>query len=136
MLRLASGYIRFSHVASPEICQSRKNFHDAAELAIGGCGAGVIDGAIGNCTAKIYMAAIIHGAHEFQIAQGAFELRKEMGQGLRVIPHMRARSVAAASIGKAAFPSPHIAVGLAQNGGRFEDREIGRDSVEHIGRKG
>ena len=112
-----------------------KDLHDAAELTVGGCGAGVIDRALRNRTAEIHMPAIVHGAHEFQIAQGAFKLGEEMRQSLSIVPDMRARSVTAAGVGKTAFPSPHIAVCLAENGGRLEDREVGGDSIEHVSRK-
>ncbi len=129
---MASGYIRLSHAASPEICQSREDLHDAAELAISGSVVGMIDRTIRNGATEIDMAPVIHGAHQFEIAQRALELRIEVRHGLRVVPYMRAGAVAAAGIRKAAFPAPDVAVGFAENGRRFEDRQVGGNGVENI----
>ena len=96
---------------------------------------GVIDGAVGNRAAEIDVSAVVHGANKFEIAQRAFELGKEMRHRLRVVPHVRARSVAASGVRKAAFPSPDVAVCLAQNGRRLQDGEVGGDGIEHVRRK-
>ena len=58
-----------------------------------------------------------------------------MRHGLRVVPHVGAGTVAAAGVRETAFPSPYVAVFLAQNGGRFQDGEIGGDRIEHVGRQ-
>ena len=75
-MRLASGYIRFSQAESPRNLPVAIDLHDAAELAIGGGMKAVVDGAIGDGAAEIDVAAIIHGANQFQVAQGALELRE------------------------------------------------------------
>src|ERR1700728_3801066 len=58
-----------------------------------------------------------------------------MRHGLSVIPHMGARARAARRTGivVATFPAPDSAIGLAQDGGRFEDAKIGRDRLDQLG---
>ena len=58
-----------------------------------------------------------------------------MGHRLGVVPDVGAGAVAAAGVVAAAFPRPESAVGLAQNGGRLEDREVRRDRFEHFRRQ-
>ena len=50
----------FSQAVSPEICQSREDFHDAAKLAVGGGVASVIGWAVGDGTSEVHMSAFIH----------------------------------------------------------------------------
>ena len=95
----------------------------------------VIDRPVGNGAAKGHMAALIHGAHQFQVAKSSLQLRIQVRKRLRIVPHVRTGAVAAAAVGKTAFPSPQIPVLLAQNGRRFKNPEIRRDSVQHIGRR-
>src|SRR5258708_176438 len=99
--------------------------HDSAELAVR-CGVpAMIDGAVGDGAAEVHMAVVVHGALIFHVAKGALELRVKMRKGLRVVPDMRARSVAAAAVRKAAFPSPHVSVLLAEDGWRLENAKVG-----------
>src|SRR5215472_4224072 len=58
-----------------------------------------------------------------------------MREGLRVIPNMGARAMAATSIREAAFPTPELAIFEAQNRGGFDDTQIRGDGVEHIRRE-
>ena len=94
-----------------------EDFHDAAELAVGGGVPSVIDGAIGDRAAEVHVTALVHGADEFHVAKRAFELRVEMRHGLSVVPHVSAGTVAAAGVRRAAFPSPYVSVFLAQDSG-------------------
>ena len=72
---------------------------------------------------------------ELGLAQRAFEGREEVRDGLGVVPDVGAGAVAAARVVAAAFPAPEPAVGLAQDGGRFEDREVGGDGFDDFRRQ-
>ena len=92
--------------------------------------------AFGKCRAEGDVAALVHGAKVFEFAESAFEFWVQMRNGLRVVPDVRAGAVAAASVREAPLPSPKIAVFEAKHRWRFQDREIGGDSIEDVRRKG
>ena len=73
---------------------------------------------------------------ELDLPHRALEVREEMRQRLRVVPHMRAGAWAAAGRVVAAFPGPESPVVLAQTCGRLEDRQICRDRFEDLRREG
>ena len=76
------------------------------------------------------MPLLVHGALQLLAAQGAFQRREQMRQGLRVIPNVGAGACAAAAVGEASFPGPDIAVFLSQNGRRLQDGEVGSHRIQ------
>ena len=98
-----------------------KDFHDASQLPVGGGVKIVFDRAFGKRGAKRDVAVFIHGAPQFQFAQSALQAREKVRESLRIIPDVRAGTMAAARVGKTSFPTPKIAIFQPQHGGRFQD---------------
>jgi hypothetical protein len=58
-----------------------------------------------------------------------------MRNGLGVIPDMGARAVTAPPVIRASFEAPQSAVCLSEHCWRFEDSQVGSDSLDHFVRK-
>src|SRR5579862_2132507 len=93
------------------------------------------DGPVGNRSAKIDVAAVIHRTLEFKAAQRAFKLREKVRHRLGIVPDMRARAVTAAVVREAALPRPDVSVFLAKHGGRLENTDVCGNRIEHVSRK-
>src|SRR5437016_14407529 len=81
------------------------------------------------------MAVFVDGTGQLQVAESGFELRVKVRKGLRIIPHVRAGTMAAASIGETPCPTPKSAIFQTQYGGRLEDGQIGGDGIQHVRRQ-
>ena len=92
-------------------------------------------GRMGSAAAEHLVAAIVLRWPELRLAERPFQGGKEVRNGLRVVPHVRTRTGAAAKAVFAAFPGPQPAVGLAEHRGRLEDREVGRHGLDHFRRQ-
>lgn len=77
-----------------------------------------------------------HVVGEFGLAQRALDRGEEVGEGLLVVPHVRAGAFARAVIGVLAFPGPELAVFEPDDGGCAEQGESGARGVLHFGRQG
>ena len=82
--------------------------------------------------AKVDVTSVIHGALEFKLAKGAFEIGKEMGKCLRIVPDVGAGTCTATAINKTPFPAPDVTIVLAQEGRGFENAEVGGDGVKDV----
>ena len=83
--------------------------------------------------AERLMPAVVLRRAELGLAQRALQGREQVRHGLGVVPHVRAGAVAAAGVVAAAFPRPEPAVGLPQDRGRLEDRQVGGHGLDTSG---
>ncbi len=112
------------------------DLHDPAELAVGGRLHLVHGDADGQRRAEGLVAGRVLGDVELGLAQSALQRGKQVGDGLRVVPDVRAGAVAAAGRVGAALPGPEAAVLLAQDRRRLQDGEIRGHRFHHLRRQG
>src|SRR5260370_40666171 len=86
-----------------------KHFHDAAQLAVGGGVKIVFYRSFRKRGAERDVAVFVHGAAQLQFGEGGLEIWVTVREGLGIIPYVRARTMAPASIGGTSFPTPEIA---------------------------
>ena len=84
----------------------------------------VIDRAFRKRRAESDVTLFIHRTAKFKFAQRPLQLGIKVRKSLRIIPHMRARTVTATSVRKTSLPSPQVAIFQAQHGRRLEDCQI------------
>ncbi len=89
-------------------------------------------GADGQAGAEGLMAALVLVDEELGVAQRSLQLGKEVRDRLGVVPDVRAGAVAATDRVAAALPVPEPAVGLALDGGRLEDAQVGGDGLDDL----
>jgi hypothetical protein len=68
---------------------------------------------------EVNMAISVHRIFQLALTQCTLEGWKEMSDRLSIVPHMGTTTRTAASITKAAFPAPQIAILVAQDCGRL-----------------
>ncbi len=112
------------------------DLHDAAELPVGG-GVEVVRGGPDRerGTERLVSARVLRDA-ELRLAQRPLQRREQVRQRLRVVPDVSARTVTAARVVSAALPGPEAAVRLTHDRRRLEDRQVGRDRLQDLGREG
>ena len=111
------------------------DLHDAAQLAVGRGVEVVHQRPDRQRAAEHLVAALVLRRPELRLAERPLQGGKQVRDGLRVVPDVRTRAGAAAGVVVAPFPGPQPAVGLAEHGGRLEDREIGRHGLDHFRRQ-
>ena len=89
----------------------------------------------GKRRAKRAVATLVQALPELGLAERALEIREEVCDGLRVVPDMCTRAVAAALSIAAALPGPEPSVVLSENRRAAQDREVGDDRLHHLGRQ-
>ena len=112
------------------------HLHDAPKLPVGGGVEVVRDGANRQGAAELLVPRLVLRRAELGLAQRPLQAREEVRDGLGVIPDVRAGAVAAARIVAATFPGPQLAVGLAHDRGRLQDRQVRRHRFDDLGRQG
>src|SRR5215469_4832854 len=85
--------------------------------------------------AKGNVPVLIHRSHEFQFTQRALQLRVKIRKRLRVVPNVRTRTMATASVRETALPTPKVAIFKPQYRRRFENGQVCGNRIEHIGRQ-
>ena len=78
------------------------------------------------------VAAFVLTFAKLGLAKSPLQIRKKMGEGLGVIPDMRARTVAASALVVAALPRPEPSVLLSEHGGRLEDAQVCGDRLDRL----
>ena len=96
---------------------------------------GVRRGPDGQGGAEVLVSALILILVELGQPERPLESREEVRDCLRVVPDVRAGTVAAPYAVAAAFPGPHPAVSLAQHGRRLEDGQVCGDGLDHFRRQ-
>src|SRR5580658_8622172 len=112
------------------------DFHDAAELTVGGCVEIMFWGADGEVGAEVLMPFVALVNKKFSMPHGSFQGGEEMGHGLCVVPYMGTGAVAATLVIAAAFPAPETSVRLSQGCRGFEDGQIGSHRLHDFWGKG
>ena len=96
----------------------------------------MVNGADGQPCAEILVPARVLVFAKLGLAQGALQVGEEVRDCLGIVPHVRARAVAAAAFVKAALPAPQPPVCLALHGGRLENGQVGGDGFDCFRRQG
>ena len=71
------------------------------------------------------MAAIILAFVKLGQTETSFQIWKEMGNRLGIIPDVRAGSMTAAPVVRTTLEAPQTAIRLPKNRRRFKDRQVG-----------
>src|SRR5262249_55540451 len=85
--------------------------------------------------AELLMSGLVLRGAKFGLTQGAFERGEQVGNRLGVVPDVGAGAMAAPRIIATTLPGPELAIGLAQDCGRFQDRKVGRNRLNDLWRQ-